>query len=138
MPINTLAVDNGEQLTINRRFILEARYRAQNEAWMWRYHSGTPRDGWRQHAACRGMDPNWWFTDEGSTAKAPQQLLTICHTCPVRLDCGRSAAHEEHTVDPNVIHGVRAGMSAQTRYRGYKRMLAAGIRKPSPPVKTVI
>lgn len=74
------------------------------------------------------MDPNWFYGDDGSTAKAPATVLTVCDNCPVRLDCGQACAHEEQAEDPNVVHGIRAGMNAQTRVSLYRHMTRLGVR----------
>ena len=117
-----------QRFNIDRNFITAARRRAQVEAWMWRYHTGDPRDGWREHAACRGIDIAWFYCDDDDPSKPPQKVLDVCAHCPVRLDCGKACAAEEQAVDPNVIHGTRAGMTARTRWKGYRLMIKRGLR----------
>jgi len=116
---------------INRRYLTQARQRAQNEAWAWRYHSHTPQPGWQQHAACRGLDPNLFYSENNTTAKIPTAINRICDGCPVRVDCGAAASIEENVLDLNVIHGVRAGMAATTRANMYRLMTRHGIRQPT-------
>ncbi len=48
---------------------------------------------WRDHAACRGHDPELWFPDNKTAQGRAQaaQALSICRTCPVQPDCGAEA-----------------------------------------------
>lgn len=127
MKSKLLKTDDGP-IHIHRRFIIEARLRAQQEAWMWRFHTSTPRDGWQQHAACRGMKVDVFYGQPGSSAKPAQAVLDMCIECPVRLDCGATLVREEVNNDPNTIHGIRAGFAAKTRENLYPRMTALGFR----------
>lgn len=114
-------------LDIDRTFVSQARRRAQNEAWMWRYHSTDPRPGWHNYAACRGLGVDWFYGAEGTSEKTPATVLALCHKCRVRLDCGAALAREE---DNNglTIHGVRAGMHARTREHLYVHLRRLGVR----------
>lgn len=40
---------------------------------------------WRERAACRGMDPNLFFPDRGTTFR--QVARETCEACPVRTEC---------------------------------------------------
>ena len=122
-----MTTDNSD-FQINTRFIKEAKQRANNEAWMWRYLSGEPREGWREHAACRGIDTDWFYPDNRESKRPPQQVLDVCVHCPVRLDCGKQLVREESENNADSIHGVRAGMAARTREKLYTRMRRHGIR----------
>ena len=44
------------------------------------------RPNWRQHAACRGHDPELWFPGKGDHVGAAR-AKAICAGCPVRSDC---------------------------------------------------
>ena len=127
MPTQKHRLD-GETVPLRMLAVMQARARAQQEAWMWRYHTGTARDGWREHAACRGMSIDWFYSDLDKPQKPPAHVLAICTHCPVRVDCGRACVEEEHAVDPNSIHGMRAGMPAGTRWQWYKQMMKEGLR----------
>ena len=54
-------------------------------------------DDWRERAACRQYDPEWWFAyekDSVSQATA-RRALDICRTlCPVRQECLEFAERE--------------------------------------------
>lgn len=115
-------------LNIDRTFVSQARRQAQHEAWMWRYHTATPRDGWRSQAACRGLDVGWFYGAEGDTVKPPSAVVALCQTCCVRLDCGAALVREESNNNSNAIHGVRAGMHAKTREHLYVHLRRLGLR----------
>lgn len=127
MMVRMLKTDDG-LIRIDRTFVTQARRRAQHEAWMWRYHTATPRNGWRQHAACIGTDVNKFYGQPGSSAKPAQSILDMCADCPVRIDCGATLVREETNNDQNAIHGIRAGMAAKTRENLYIKMSALGFR----------
>jgi len=97
--------------------IIALRREAQHVSWMLRHLTATPRDGWRQHAACRGMNPDLWYDDD----PRPAECLSVCHTCPVRIDCGADAWADEQAYFEG-IYGVRAGMSPTTRRRLYRKL----------------
>lgn len=48
-----------------------------------------PWDDWRDHAACRGEDPELFFP-VGTTGPALDQIdaaKAVCHRCPVMMEC---------------------------------------------------
>lgn len=96
--------------------IIAFRRAALNEAWMLRYMTATPREGWRDFAACRGLPLDMWY----NLNNHPTECVTICETCPVRRDCGADAYADENGVE--FIFGVRAGMSPATRQRLYRSL----------------
>ena len=43
---------------------------------------------WRKHAACRGMDTNLFYPEQGYNGHAKQrQAQAVCATCPVKAEC---------------------------------------------------
>lgn len=62
--------------------------------------------GWRDRAACTGLDADIFDPDTGRTAEA----LPVCAACPVRLSC-YSAAYDK----PADRTTVRAGTTPHTR-----------------------
>lgn len=97
--------------------IIALRREAQHVSWMLRYLTAKPRTNWRQHAACRGMNPDLWYDDN----PRPNECLSVCRTCPVRIDCGADAwADEQNYLEG--IYGVRAGMAPTTRQRLYRKL----------------
>lgn len=64
---------------------------------------------WRQHAACRGIDPDIFYPaedeDEGEAAKE------VCEVCPVRQSC------LEHALAFRETAGVWGGASERERRR---------------------
>lgn len=61
---------------------------------------------WMDHAACRGMDPDLFFTERGESTAEPKR---VCAGCPVRLAC------LEHALAINEREGVWGGLSARER-----------------------
>lgn len=41
---------------------------------------------WRQHAACKGMNPALFFPDRGQHIQS-KQMKQVCAGCPVRTQC---------------------------------------------------
>lgn len=95
------------------RLIKQLRRQAQIESWAHRFAVHRVRYGWQQHAACRGTDTLAWFDDDKNKRA---DLLPICASCPVRLDCGTEAMQQEerHTM---MVHGVRAGFGPHERHQ---------------------
>jgi WhiB family redox-sensing transcriptional regulator len=65
---------------------------------------------WREQAACRGMNPNWWYphTSDSLTAAG----YTICRRCPVRQECLEYAlANDEPGIWGGVSHRRRMKMT---------------------------
>ncbi|MDQ3462440.1 MAG: WhiB family transcriptional regulator [Actinomycetota bacterium] len=64
---------------------------------------------WRQHAACRGIDPDIFYPldedDDGEEAKQ------VCLACPVRQAC------LEHALTSRETEGVWGGASERERRR---------------------
>lgn len=67
---------------------------------------------WQEQAACRGMDPELWFSERGeSTSEAKE----VCRCCPVRRECSEFAlANGER-------FGVWGGLSERQRRRIRRR-----------------
>lgn len=60
--------------------------------------------GWRDLAACRGVDPDLFFPERGESTEPAK---AVCAVCPVRVKC--LAAHIGESV------GVFGGLSARQR-----------------------
>lgn len=72
----------------------------------------SDRDAWRNHAACRGCDPELFFPDRGGPSTAiAAQAKAICAACPVRTEC------LEEAIRDNEEYGVRGGMTPRERRR---------------------
>jgi hydroxymethylbilane synthase len=76
----------------------------------------TEGTDWRDHAACRGMDPELFFPIGTSSASLLQidEAKQICRTCPVRRPCLRWALE-------NGDAGVWGGTSEDER-RNYRQL----------------
>lgn len=64
-------------------------------------------DRWRDHAACEGSPPEWWFPDEYGAQAA--EARRVCASCPVRVDCLTYALAEYE------VFGVWGGASERSR-----------------------
>jgi hypothetical protein len=80
--------------------------------------SGHGTRAWVHQAACRGTPVRWWFPERGDPF-AGQVALTICRSCPVRVDCLAEAIRLES--DQWQAHGIRGGLTA-----GERRALIVG------------
>lgn len=69
--------------------------------------TANPAPDWRQHAACRGVDPNLFFPEHGNTA---DDAKAICQGCRVRLPCLELALTMQ-----NDFYGVYGGCSVNER-----------------------
>lgn len=73
-----------------------------------------PRRGWRESAACRGMDPDLFDVSSGGFPH--RSAVEACFDCPVRGDCAVSQARFEvgEPRPPSTLHG---GMVGEARRR---------------------
>lgn len=81
-------------------------------------------DRWRDHAACRGQDPDLFFPI-GSTGPALvqiEQAKAVCRRCPVQEQCLEWALNTDQTI------GVWAG-TTETERRALKRRRAMARRR---------
>lgn len=71
--------------------------------------------GWREHAACRGHEPEWWSLVDGRGTGNPVQFAfnerarAICATCPVMKDC------KQYGYDSGAIGVILGGFSFTAR-----------------------
>ncbi|WP_298049475.1 WhiB family transcriptional regulator [uncultured Bifidobacterium sp.] len=63
--------------------------------------------GWRDHAACLGMDPDMFFPSPQDT-EAVRQAERVCRGCPVRRRCAEWAAVHSR-VGGYALQGVWGG-----------------------------
>lgn len=63
---------------------------------------------WREHAKCRGMDPDLFFPGMGDR-RGTHRALAVCAACPVRDECLEEGLHERY--------GVWGGMAPRQRRR---------------------
>lgn len=82
--------------------------------------------GWRDHGACRDLDPNWFVAPAGTPSKDKQQAhydraRRFCNTCPVFDAC------KEHAIKrvPGGDVGIYAGMTPQERRAAARAAQAA-------------
>jgi WhiB family transcriptional regulator, redox-sensing transcriptional regulator len=68
----------------------------------------TMKQSWRQHAACRGLDPMTFYSATDDEADAAKE---ICAQCPVREAC------LEHALTFREKEGVWGGCTERERRR---------------------
>lgn len=86
--------------------------------------AGIARVTWRDHAACRGLDPTIWFPGDAISKHYPRQLYsqqvetaqTICATCPVTADCLDWADRTGQD------HGIWGGLTPAERKNRRRRL----------------
>lgn len=75
---------------------------------------GAGVDGWRERAACRGVEPEVFYPVGAGPVVAAQvaEAKRVCTGCPVRELCLADAMASE---DPALRWGVTGGLSATER-----------------------
>jgi hypothetical protein len=63
---------------------------------------------WMDDAACRGVDPDLWYPDQGDW-NSSRAAKRICRSCPVRLAC------LAYAVANGEAFGVWGGLSSNDR-----------------------
>jgi WhiB family redox-sensing transcriptional regulator len=63
---------------------------------------------WRQHAACRGLDPDIFYPPSDEEA---EEAKAVCAECPVRQPC------LEHALSHRERDGVWGGLTERERRR---------------------
>ena len=46
-----------------------------------------PTPPWMEHAACKGMDPELFFPERGTSPDEYAEIRAVCTSCPVREAC---------------------------------------------------
>ena len=72
--------------------------------------------GWREHAACRGADPDLFFPPEDGGKAQARKAKAICAACPVRIEC----------LDYALRHGEHWGVWGGVAERDRRQPRAAG------------
>lgn len=80
--------------------------------------TATAATRWQDHAACRGLNPGIFYSEDAAAERAAK---AICAECPSRLDC------LEHALTVNEQHGTWGG--ATERERRYIRRKRAAQRR---------
>jgi WhiB family redox-sensing transcriptional regulator len=93
-----------------------------------------PEEGWRENAACRGMDVDVFFPAEGDvdtvfpaeeSAHAALEAKAICANCPVADIC------LQYSLATNQADGVWGGLDTNERRRVRRRIRDQSRRKAS-------
>jgi hypothetical protein len=80
---------------------------------------------WRQHAACRGVGPSLFYTEQHDMATA-RTTHTICQTCPVRVECGQAGETERY--------GIWGGHSVRYTQRNETKVADDPTSQPLPAI----
>lgn len=83
-----------------------------------------PEEGWREDAACRGVDVDVFFPVEESEESA-FEAKAICESCPVADIC------LQYSMATNQAEGVWGGLDANERRRMRRRIRDQARRKAS-------
>ncbi|WP_238012796.1 WhiB family transcriptional regulator [Dactylosporangium sp. AC04546] len=73
-----------------------------------RFVCRSSQDGWRDLAACRGLDVTWFYPDPDDRL-AVTRAQSFWATCPVRRPCAR------HAITAGERHGIWGGSTEQER-----------------------
>ena len=76
--------------------------------------------GWRDRAACRGVDLEVFFPGRGEPAEPARQ---ICARCPVRQQC------LDYAIGHGIVHGIWGGLVERDRRALLTRHLGAARRE---------
>ena len=74
---------------------------------------------WREQAACRGTDLNWFYPERGHSAGPARQ---VCARCPVRQPC------LDYALSNRITHGIWGGLTERER-RGLQTALVQESRR---------
>lgn len=66
----------------------------------------APDTSWMEHAACRGMDPELFFSERGEDTRSARE---VCFSCPVRSSC------LDYALTTKEGYGVWGGLSVRGR-----------------------
>lgn len=100
------------------------------------------RPGWQAHAACRGTDPDLFFTGRGDSRRV-EMARAVCLECPVRWLCANYALDNLETVgmwggfSERQRRPLRANREKrkQVRSKAYVEAVQLGLRPPELPVE---
>lgn len=84
----------------------------------------TDTNQWLQQAACRGLDPELFYPEQGQSAA---QARAVCAVCPVKQECLEDAL--EHETQARRF-GVFGGLTATERARLHQSRTGKSRRKP--------
>ncbi|MEU6597912.1 WhiB family transcriptional regulator [Streptomyces flaveolus] len=86
----------------------------------YRVHGTDRADDWRDFGACRGVDPELFFTEGKGQQVQLREAQAVCWGCPVRQQCG------EYAIAAGEYWGIWGGMTqSQLRTARNRRKQAA-------------
>lgn len=78
-------------------------------------------EAWTEFASCREIDPELWYPEKGGSVKDP---VSVCHRCPVRLQCLEKAMQDELGHGRPYREGIWGGLSPSKRHKYEAEWLA--------------
>lgn len=75
---------------------------------------------WREQAACRGVDTQLFYAQQGKGKTVYKEAHKYCDTCPVLADCFKFVMDTENLSGEGGRHGYFAGMTPLQR-KHYQR-----------------
>lgn len=82
----------------------------------WLLRPPTGDRHWRNLAACKHGNPDWWFPSPGPNHNTPK-AKQVCARCPVAGDCALFAAHNKESF------GIWGGLTEKTGLRQLRKAL---------------
>ncbi|MDV5145886.1 WhiB family transcriptional regulator [Streptomyces sp. SBC-4] len=78
---------------------------------------------WRDHAMCRGQDPELWFprSTNGQNVAQAEDAKKICRSCPVAIACAQWA------IERRSMEGIWGGLGEKQRLRIARAASADGL-----------
>lgn len=94
----------------------DARAAAQIESWGLRMLVAREQSGWREHAACRGVNPELFYSP---IATDKDKCRALCAHCRVRMSCLAAVQHDEGDgwIDEECVFGIAGGLTPADRIR---------------------
>lgn len=96
--------------------------RVKRQAAAWPPLRELPPTTWQDKAACRGLDPEWWFPElpPGALGATHELAKAICSRCPVRGPC------LEFAVETRQAFGIWGAATAEERAERARAAAEAG------------
>jgi len=69
------------------------------------------RNGWREHANCKGINPNLFHPEQGGSGRDVDAAKAVCSVCTVRQEC------LDYALDNYEMFGIWGGTSERQRRR---------------------
>lgn len=85
-----------------------------------------PRPPWFDQAACRDLGPALFFPEGRDAERDARSAISVCRTCPARLDCA------QHALNEGEEWGIWGGLDEKTRSRVRRGRTRANYIREAP------